>query len=129
MDGGNRTRDGFFTVDSFQGNQAEIIAVSMVRNNTELAGKGLGFLVDGSRMNVLLSRAERLLVLIGSWEFFRSQVSHVSRDKNEPSELQHLAVVLDRLEVWFAEGKAVRIAADLSGLTDAHGRELQARGA
>jgi hypothetical protein len=129
MDGGNRARDGFFTVDSFQGNQAEIIAVSMVRNNTELAGKGLGFLVDGSRMNVLLSRAERLLVLIGSWEFFRSQVSHVSRDKNEPSELQHLAVVLDRLEAWFAEGKAVRIAADLSGLTDAHGRELQARGA
>jgi hypothetical protein len=128
MDGGNRARDGFFTVDSFQGNQAEIIAVSMVRNNTELAGKGLGFLVDASRMNVLLSRAERLLVLIGSWEFFRSQVSHVSRDKNEQAELQHLAVVLDRLEAWFTEGKAVRIAADLSGLTDARGSELQVRG-
>lgn len=110
-----RARDGFFTVDSFQGNQAEIIAVSLVRNNTQLPGKGLGFLVEAPRMNVLISRAERLLVLVGSWDFFTRQVSHVPRAKDMPDNLQHLAVVMDRLQAWFAEGRAVRIDADLSG--------------
>ncbi|WP_194911130.1 AAA domain-containing protein [Catenulispora rubra] len=55
----DESRNGFFTVDSFQGNQAEIIAVSLVRNNTRLSGDGLGFLVESPRMNVLLSHAER----------------------------------------------------------------------
>jgi serine/threonine protein kinase len=115
---GERGENGFFTVDSFQGNQAEIIAVSLVRNNTQVAGKGLGFLIEGSRMNVLLSRAERLLVLVGSWQFFRNQVSHVSRDEKIDDPLRHLAVVMDRLEKWFAEGKAIRLPADLTGLRD-----------
>jgi hypothetical protein len=110
------SRDGFFTVDSFQGNQAEIIAVSLVRNNTQLSGQGLGFLVEPTRMNVLLSRAEQLLILVGSWDFFRAQVSHVPRASEEFHDLQHLATVLDRLECWFAEGRAVRIEADLAGL-------------
>jgi serine/threonine protein kinase len=114
LQGSREDRDGFFTVDSFQGNQAEIIAVSLVRNNSEVGGKGLGFLVEAPRMNVLLSRAERLLILVGSWEFFRAQVSYVSRNPEEESTMRHLALVMDRLETWFAEGHAVRIPADLS---------------
>lgn len=55
--------EGFHTVDSFQGNQADVIAVSLVRNNDRPPGTGMGFLSDSSRLNVLLSRAERLLVL------------------------------------------------------------------
>jgi serine/threonine protein kinase len=123
------SRDGFFTVDSFQGNQAEIIAVSLVRNNTQLAGQGLGFLVEPTRMNVLLSRAEQLLILVGSWDFFRAQVSHVSRAGEEFSPLQHLAVVLDRLASWFSEGRAVRIEADLTGLPAAYSASSLAGGA
>ena len=46
------------SVDSFQGNQASVIVVSLVRNNTHPPGSGLGFLEDASRINVLLSRAE-----------------------------------------------------------------------
>jgi serine/threonine protein kinase len=114
-DSDTRARDGFFTVDSFQGNQAEVIAISLVRNNTAASGDGLGFLVEPQRMNVLISRAERLLVLVGSWEFFRSQVHYVPRDPEQWTKLQHLALMVDRLEVWFKEGRAVRIPADLTG--------------
>ncbi|MGV9292788.1 AAA domain-containing protein [Amycolatopsis sp. NPDC003676] len=111
--GGPRTgRDGFFTVDSFQGNQAEIIVVSLVRNNAKPSGSGLGFLDEARRLNVLFSRAERLLVLAGSWDFFRFQVEHVSRNPEQPSRTQHLAFALDRLQTWFADGTALRITAD-----------------
>ncbi|MFG1842916.1 AAA domain-containing protein [Micromonospora sp. NPDC049175] len=114
-DTGAQARDGFFTVDSFQGNQAEVIAISLVRNSTAASEAGLGFLVEPQRMNVLISRAERLLVLVGSWEFFRSQVHYVSRDPQQWAPLQHLALMVDRLEAWFKEGRAVLIPADLAG--------------
>ncbi|MCF0093942.1 AAA domain-containing protein [Micromonospora sp. MH99] len=110
----DRMPDGFFTVDSFQGNQAAVIAISLVRNNQKQNGEGLGFLVEPQRMNVLISRAERLLILVGSWEFFRAQVGHVSRNPDQWSKLQHLALMTDRLETWFAEGKALRMPADLT---------------
>lgn len=62
-------------MDEFQGNQADIIVVSLVRNNHAKRGTGLGFLADGRRLNVLLSRAKRKLVLIGSWNFLLSRFS------------------------------------------------------
>lgn len=66
--------DGFCgTVDSFQGDQADIVVVSMVRNNNHATpGKALGFLRDDRRMNVLLSRAKWRLVIVGSLEFYRN---------------------------------------------------------
>jgi hypothetical protein len=95
------------TVDSFQGNQAEVICVSLVRNNTLPPGEGLGFLAEGPRMNVLLSRAERLLVLVGSWDFFQHQLRDVQlTDTTHP--LWHWKQVLSSLEEWFASGLAYR---------------------
>jgi hypothetical protein len=91
-----------------------VIAISLVRNNTATSGDGLGFLLEPQRMNVLFSRAERLLILVGSWEFFRSQVHHVPRDPQQGRTLQHLALMVDRLEAWFTEGRASRIPADLT---------------
>ncbi|MBF0184949.1 MAG: AAA family ATPase [Magnetococcales bacterium] len=56
-----------FTVDSFQGRQADIVAVSLTRNNSSDGGinQRLGFLQDPSRATVMLSRAERLLIVVG----------------------------------------------------------------
>ena len=99
------------TVDSFQGNQADIIAVSLVRNNSLPAGKGLGFLDEAPRINVLLSRAERLLVLVGSWEFFEHQLIGVPLDDPQ-LRLWHWKKVLATLEEWFASGQALRISVD-----------------
>jgi superfamily I DNA and/or RNA helicase len=98
------------TVDSFQGNQADIIAVSLVRNNTLPIGEGLGFLDEAPRINVLLSRAERLLVLVGSWEFFEHQLLAVPI--NDPQlPLWHWKKVMATLADAFSSGRAVRITA------------------
>lgn len=56
------------SVDKFQGMEMDVIFVSMVRNNN---GNGdIGFAKDYRRLNVALSRARQLLVLIGSTEMF-----------------------------------------------------------
>ena len=95
------------TVDSFQGNQADIVVVSLVRCNRKPPGDGLGFLQEASRMNVLLSRAERLLVLVGSWDFFKHQVQHASHDKNQP--LGHWRLAIEYIEAGLLSGSACLI--------------------
>ncbi|MGK7379194.1 AAA domain-containing protein [Planococcus sp. 1R117A] len=57
------------TVDRFQGSEMEIILLSMVRNNQNNHGD-IGFAKDYRRLNVALSRAKQLLVLVGSSEMF-----------------------------------------------------------
>lgn len=103
-----------FTVDSFQGNEADIIIVSLVRNNMGITEyqRPLGFLQDPARMNVLLSRAQRLLILVGSWDFFSEQVAPFSlHDKTRRNEW-HLKKVVTMLSDWFISGKAVKLQGD-----------------
>ncbi|UWU27283.1 AAA domain-containing protein [Rhizobium sp. WSM1274] len=65
------------TVDSFQGDQADCVVISLVRNNEHTnPDKALGFLTKSHRMNVLLSRAKWKMVLIGSREFYEYVLSN-----------------------------------------------------
>jgi superfamily I DNA and/or RNA helicase len=50
------------TVDSFQGQERDIIAISLTRSNPQ--GE-IGFLSDIRRMNVGMTRARRKLLLVG----------------------------------------------------------------
>ncbi len=50
------------TVDSFQGQERDIIYISLVRSNEQ--GE-IGFLSDIRRMNVAMTRARRKLVIVG----------------------------------------------------------------
>jgi superfamily I DNA and/or RNA helicase len=50
------------TVDSFQGQERDVMYISLVRSNTE---NQIGFLSDTRRMNVAMTRARKKLVVIG----------------------------------------------------------------
>ena len=50
------------TIDGFQGQEREVIYISLVRSN---AKSQIGFLKDTRRMNVAMTRAKKLLVIIG----------------------------------------------------------------
>jgi hypothetical protein len=74
------------TVDSFQGNQADIVIVSLVRNNHRGSLIGaLGFLGDERRMNVLFSRARWQLIIVGSWRLLEDVVERLAGTPEEAS--------------------------------------------
>jgi len=50
------------TIDSFQGQERDVVYISLVRSNSE--GE-IGFLKDTRRMNVAMTRAKKKLVVIG----------------------------------------------------------------
>ena len=50
------------TIDAFQGQEKDIIIVSLVRSNEDLI---IGFLKDYRRMNVAMTRARKKLIIIG----------------------------------------------------------------
>jgi hypothetical protein len=55
------------TVDNFQGEEAKVVVVSLVRSNPR---RKVGFLRTTNRINVLLSRAQHGLYLIGNAETY-----------------------------------------------------------
>jgi hypothetical protein len=55
------------TVDNFQGEEAKIIIVTLVRSNRE---RKVGFLKTTNRINVLLSRAQHGMYLIGNTDTY-----------------------------------------------------------
>ncbi|KAJ6003313.1 hypothetical protein N7451_005860 [Penicillium sp. IBT 35674x] len=55
------------TVDNFQGEEAKVIIVSLVRSNSK---RKVGFLRTENRINVLLSRAQHGMYLIGNTETY-----------------------------------------------------------
>lgn len=71
---------GVNTVDQFQGSERDVIVVSLARTDCPLTGE---FVSDFRRINVALSRAKRLLVILGSGRTFDSGSVRV------PSRLSH----------------------------------------
>ncbi|KAJ2983613.1 hypothetical protein NUW58_g6220 [Xylaria curta] len=63
----NKPKVRISTIDNFQGDESEIVIVSLTRSNN----KGdIGFMFSPERLNVLLSRARNGLILIGNAETF-----------------------------------------------------------
>lgn len=98
----------FSTVDAFQGNEADAVIVSLVRNNHRASPKpALGFVSDSRRMNVLLSRAKWRLYIVTSLEFLRTVVSPLGQEADREAEF--LREMLATLDDYFANGSATRV--------------------
>ncbi|MDE5756597.1 MAG: hypothetical protein K2I23_05850, partial [Clostridia bacterium] len=57
-----------YTVDKFQGKEADLVFLSMIKN----ADASLGFMDSPNRLNVALTRAKYQIVLVGNKEYFKS---------------------------------------------------------
>ncbi len=97
------------TVDSFQGNEADVVVLSLVRNNQH-AGvrKALGFLSNPQRMNVALSRARWKLVLITSIDFLR-EIVESSKGSTQEDEIRFLGDMLSALREGEKKGDVSRV--------------------
>ena len=79
------------TVDNFQGEEAKVVVVSLVRSNEE---RRCGFLRTSNRINVLLSRAQHGMYLIGnsktsgSVDMWAKVISLLERDGNIGTQLE-----------------------------------------
>ena len=82
------------TCDSFQGGEADLVIISLVRNNINNdIYSALGFLLDERRMNVMFSRAKFHLIIIGSIGMFDYWVNSTLNHKELPIE----AAFIDKL--------------------------------
>ena len=72
---GNRTG----TVDKFQGQQAPISILSMTSSDDENAPRGIDFLFDPKRLNVAISRAQCLSIVIMNKNLFRSDIKNMKQ--------------------------------------------------
>ena len=71
------------TIDAFQGQERDVVYISLVRSNPKCE---IGFLSDYRRMNVAMTRARKLLVVvgdsatIGADPFYRKMLEHVEEN-------------------------------------------------
>jgi predicted RecB family nuclease len=61
---GDRARIG--TVDKFQGQEAPVLILSMCASSEETIPRGIDFLLNSHRLNVAISRAQCLSIVVGS---------------------------------------------------------------
>jgi superfamily I DNA and/or RNA helicase len=69
-----------FTVDGYQGKEADYIVLSLVRNNEKTATRRWGFVSDPNRLNVALSRAREGLIILTSLEHLKGSEFHEGND-------------------------------------------------
>ncbi len=63
------------TVDRFQGQEAAVVIYSLTSSSPEDAPRGMEFLYSRNRLNVALSRARAIAVVVGSVKLFEPDCS------------------------------------------------------
>jgi predicted RecB family nuclease len=69
------------TIDKFQGREAPVVLVSMATSSLEDTPRGLDFLFSQQRINVMLSRAKALAIVVGSPKLFQARCSNTEQMK------------------------------------------------
>ena len=67
------------SVDKFQGQEAPVVFFSMCASDANDSPRGMDFLFDKNRINVAISRAQSLAVIVGNPLLANSAASNVSQ--------------------------------------------------
>ena len=67
------------TVDKFQGQEAAIVIYSMCASDLESSSRGIGFLLSKNRINVAISRAKILSIIVGSPNLANTSCSSIEQ--------------------------------------------------
>ncbi len=66
------------TVDKIQGQEADVVFLSLVRTSSNQWGGNFGFMDNPNRLNVALTRAKYQLIIIGQLHNFKNQNSSIN---------------------------------------------------
>jgi uncharacterized protein len=67
------------TIDKFQGQEAPVVIISMAVSDVEESSRGLDFLFDINRLNVAVSRAQALAIIVANPGLERCRVSSLGQ--------------------------------------------------
>ncbi len=76
---GNKARVG--SVDKFQGQQAPVVFLSMCTSDASESPRGLNFLFSKNRINVAISRAQSLAIVVGNPDIGKTPINQVDQLK------------------------------------------------
>lgn len=110
-----------YSVDSFQGDEADIIVVSFVRNKLNTGGmprpSDINFIAQPDRLNVMLSRSRRMLVIVGCWDYLNACMTTVSaatdgQGNYDDPDYGPFKKTLEQLNAMFNDGRALKISVE-----------------
>ena len=103
--GGKTIREVAYTVDSFQGDQADIVILSLVGNkNPEIPDmERIEFILEAHRLNVMLSRARKKLIIVGCYHYFKRAIE--KNPRQELKQANHLIKEMDKYRISLPSDK------------------------
>jgi uncharacterized protein len=84
------------TVDKFQGQEAPIVICSMATSSPEDAPRGMDFLYSGNRLNVAVSRAKALFILVANPRLFEPDCRTPEQMKLANAFCRYVEMALDQ---------------------------------
>ena len=69
------------SVDKFQGQEAPIVFLSMASSDATESARGMEFLLDKNRLNVAISRAQSLAIIVGHPHLGHAQATRIEQLK------------------------------------------------
>src|SRR6202044_1102356 len=67
------------SVDKFQGQEAPIVILSMCCSDANLSPRGMQFIFSKSRLNVAISRAQVMAIVVGSPQLLETSCSSLEQ--------------------------------------------------